>query len=169
MYKFPALILVFRELERPIIHRYKEIEEFPKALNVSQMWNWSTRLFITEAQQNITRDETEGLPAKYTKEEIASLEKLLIEHETWLNLGVEKQKATAFNDDPAIETSEMKKRGEELAKRLQTLMQRKTPRPKKTTTSRSSSSTSSASAKETSSPQETTPSSSTPSDKHDEL
>ena len=34
-----------RSLERPIVHRYKEIEVFPAALNNSQLWNWSTRGF----------------------------------------------------------------------------------------------------------------------------
>ena len=45
-----------RTLERPVIHRYQEIEAFPQALNNSQMWNWSTRLFLHDARQNLTAE-----------------------------------------------------------------------------------------------------------------
>lgn len=129
------------KLERPIVHRYKEIEEFPKALNNSQMWNWSTRLFITEAKQNLTAEENgdPDIVAKVTKEEIADLEAKLKEHETWLNIGVEKQKSKKYNDDPAIETSEMHRRAEELSKHLHKLVKRKAPVRRKTSTSGSAS------------------------------
>jgi hypoxia up-regulated 1 len=146
------LIISIRALERPIVHRYKEIEEFPQALNSSQMWNWSTRLFLTEAKQNYTKEEEVGGPFKYTQDELGALEKKLIEHEIWLNRGVEKQKKVQFNDDPAIETSEMKKRAEELSKELQKLVRRKTPKVKRSTSKSSTSTSTTASDAQATSP-----------------
>ncbi|KAL0578059.1 lumenal Hsp70 protein [Marasmius crinis-equi] len=137
-------------LERPIIHRYQEIEQFPQALNNSQMWNWSTRLFLTEARQNLTAEEEADLPSKWTREELTSLEKTLKEHETWLNTWVEKQKKVKPNEDPVIETTEMKARAKVLEQHLQKLVKRKIPKPKKTsTTATPPSTTSSESAEST--------------------
>ncbi|KAJ8074780.1 lumenal Hsp70 protein [Marasmius tenuissimus] len=130
-------------LERPIIHRYQEIEQFPQALNNSQMWNWSTRLFLTEAKQNLTAEEEADLPSKWTWEELGALEKTLKEHETWLNTWVEKQKKVKPNQDPVIETTEMKARAKVLEQHLQKLVRRKVPKPKKTSTTATPSSTAS--------------------------
>jgi hypoxia up-regulated 1 len=108
------------------------------------MWNWSTRLFLTDAKQNATLDEAEGLPAKYTTAELEELEETLIAHERWLNQGVEAQKKRQFNEDPAINTKEMKRRAEDLAERLSKLARRKNPtkpKPKKSPTATSSSAT----------------------------
>jgi len=58
-----------------------ETEEFPKALNNSQTWNRSSRLFITEARQNLTAEAEGGPPSRYTHAEIDVLEKMLREHE----------------------------------------------------------------------------------------
>ncbi|KAF7326636.1 Actin-like ATPase domain-containing protein [Mycena venus] len=115
-------------LERPIIHRYKEIEEFPQALNNSQMWNWSTRLFLQEAKENMTAEAAAELPSKWTQDELDSLEKTLKEHETWLNEWVEKQKAVKMNEDPVIETTEMKARAKVLETALMRLVKRKVPK-----------------------------------------
>ncbi|KAJ7756232.1 Hsp70 protein-domain-containing protein [Mycena metata] len=124
-------------LERPIVHRYKEIEAFPQALNNSQMWNWSTRLFLQEARENLTAEAAADLPSKWTKEELDGLEKTLKEHETWLNEWVEKQKAVQPNDDPVIETTEMRARAKVLETALAKLLKRRVPKTvkKKTTTS----------------------------------
>ena len=92
-----GLFITSRSLEQPIIHRYKEIEEFPKALNVSQMMNWSARLFITEAKTNLTLAQETDIPPRITKEEIDSLEKTLKDHERWMNEEVEKQKKVKMN------------------------------------------------------------------------
>ena len=124
------------------MHRYKEIEEFPQALNNSQMWNWSTRLFLTEARQNLTEEAAADLPSKWTKEELDSLEKTLKEHESWMHEWVEKQRAVKSNEDPVMETTEMKARAKVLEKEFVRLMRRKAPVKKKTTTTSSSSSTS---------------------------
>lgn len=133
-----------RTLERPIIHRYQEIEAFPRALNTSQMWNWSTRLFLTEAKANLTAEAAAGLPSKWTAEELAALEKTLLDHESWLNEWVEKQKSVKFNEDPVIETTEMKARAKVLETHLQKLVKRKVPKQTKpkTTSSATTSSTS---------------------------
>ncbi|KAJ7270749.1 Hsp70 protein-domain-containing protein [Mycena haematopus] len=143
-------------LERPIIHRYKEIEAFPQALNNSQMWNWSTRLFLQEARENMTIEAAAELPSKWTKEELDTLEKALKEHETWLNEWVEKQKEVKMNEDPVIETTEMKARAKVLETALMKLVKRKVPKTvkkkKETTTATSEEPTStSAAAEETSS------------------
>ncbi|KAG1732638.1 Hsp70 protein-domain-containing protein [Suillus paluster] len=123
---------VLELLEKPIVHRYKEIEAFPQALNNSQMWNWSTRLFLTQARENITADAIVGVPSKWTSEELDALEKALKEHESWLNEGVERQKKTKMNEDPAIETKEMRERAKKLEQHLQRLVRRKAPKVKKT-------------------------------------
>ena len=119
-------------MEKPIIHRYQEIEAFPQALNSSQMWNWSTRLFLQEARQNLTEETAASLPSKWTKEELDGLEKTLKEHETWLSEWVEKQKSVRSNQDPVIETTEMKARAKVLETHLHKLWKRKIPKaPKK--------------------------------------
>ncbi|KAG2031982.1 Hsp70 protein-domain-containing protein [Suillus americanus] len=119
-------------LEKPIVHRYKEIESFPQALNNSQKWNWSTRLFLTQARENITADAIAGVPSKWTSEELDALEKALKEHESWLHDGVERQKKTKMNEDPAIDTKEMQQRAKTLEQHLQRLVKRKVPKVKKT-------------------------------------
>jgi hypoxia up-regulated 1 len=113
------------------VHRYKEIEAFPQALNNSQKWNWSTRLFLAEARENVTADAIAGVPSKWTSEELDALEKVLQEHEVWLNNGVERQKKTKMNEDPAIETKELRERAKTLEQHLQRLVRRKTPKVKK--------------------------------------
>jgi len=133
--------IALESLERPIIHRYQEIEAFPQALNNSQMWNWSTRLFLTEARQNLTIETAADLPSKWTKEELDGLEKALKEHETWLNTWVEKQKSVKSYEDPVIETTEMKARAKVLETQLAKLAKRRIPKAKKTSTSTSASST----------------------------
>lgn len=138
--------IVSRSLERPIIHRYKEIEEFPQALNNSQKWNWSTRMFLTEAKAALAEEEASGLPSKYTKEELDALEKTLKEHETWLNEWVERQKSVKMNEDPVILTSEMRARAKTLENHLQKLVRKKVPKPKKTTTTTTTTTTSTSSA-----------------------
>jgi hypoxia up-regulated 1 len=156
-------------LERPIVHRYQEIEAFPQALNISQMWNWSTRLFLTEAYDNLTAEAAAGQPSKWTKEELEGLEKALREHETWLHVWVEKQKSVKRNEDPVIETKEMKARAKALELHLQRLVKRKVPKVKKTTPSATPVSTSDA--EETSSTPVVEPESPSmpPQDIHDEL
>ena len=147
------------------MHRYTEIAEFPKALNNSQMWNWSTRLFITDAKlafEKAEADETVD-PPRWTKEEIAALEKTLIEHETWLNEVVEKQKAVKMYDDPAVESAELRRRAKLLENHLQKLAKKKVPRRKTTST-----------AKESATPAESTTTKAqeatgTPAGHHDEL
>ncbi|KZT23014.1 actin-like ATPase domain-containing protein [Neolentinus lepideus HHB14362 ss-1] len=143
-------------LERPIVHRYKEIEEFPRALNNSQMWNWSTRLFLTEARQNLTAEEKGGPLSKYSKEELDELEKTLKEHEAWLNEKVEKQKTVKMNEDPAVESSDLKTRAKKLEDHLQRLVRRKVPlRTKKTSTSSSAGTSETTSVSSASSAEET--------------
>ena len=61
--------------------QFLKTEEFPKALNNSQTWNWSSQLFITEARQNLTAEVEGGPPSCYTHAEINVLEKMLREHE----------------------------------------------------------------------------------------
>lgn len=125
---YPWLTVLFRALERPVVHRIKEIEEFPQALNMSQMWNWRTRLFLGEARDNLTAEERAGTTGRYTKVELDELEKTLKEHETWLNERVEKQKSVPMNHDPVIQTGEMRKRAKVLETQLQRLAQKKPPR-----------------------------------------
>ncbi len=135
---------ICRSLERPIVHRYKEIEEFPQALNNSQMWNWSSRLFLTDARLNMTQELEAGLPTKYTKEELDEFEKVLKEHESWLDEWVEKQKKVKMNEDPVILSSEMRARAKVLENHLQKLYRKRTPKP--ATTKKSSASASSGTA-----------------------
>ncbi|KAL1943263.1 hypothetical protein VTO73DRAFT_4338 [Trametes versicolor] len=136
-------------LERPIVHRYKEIEEFPKALNNSQMWNWSARMFITEARTNLTRELETGAVGKYTKEELDELEKTLKEHETWLNEWVERQKSVKMNEDPVILSSEMRARAKVLENHLQKLVKKRAPKPPKKSSTSSTTTAKTAAAEET--------------------
>ncbi|RXW20133.1 hypothetical protein EST38_g5719 [Candolleomyces aberdarensis] len=137
--------IALETLEKPIIHRYQEIEAFPQALNNSQMWNWHTRMFLAEARQNLTAEIEKDLPSKWTKDELDGLEKALKDHESWLDEWVEKQKKVKSFEDPVIETTEMKARAKVLEQHLQRLYRRKVPKaPKKKTTT-----TTTAAAKET--------------------
>lgn len=146
---------VLRLLERPIVHRYKEIEDFPEALNNSQKWNWSTRLFLTEARANLTAEAAADIPSKWTSEELDALEVALKDHEAWLNEGVERQKRTPMNENPAIETREMKERAKTLELHLQRLVKRKVPKVKKSATSSQPSGSSTSEPKQTNSDRET--------------
>lgn len=149
------------------MHRYQEIEAFPQALNNSQMWNWSTRLFLTDAYNNLTAEAAAGQPSKWTREELEGLEKALKEHETWLHVWVEKQKSVKMNEDPVIETKEMKARAKALEMHLQRLVKRKAPKIKKTSPASTSDDTSATSVAE---PESTnTPYSAPAQDIHDEL
>ena len=102
------------------------------------MWNWSTRLFLHDARQNLTAEAAADLPSKWTAEELDGLERTLKEHETWLVEWVEKQKSVKPNEDPVIETTEMKARAKVLETHLQKLYRRKVPKavkkPKTTST-----------------------------------
>lgn len=141
-----TLYLNCRAMERPILHRYKEIEEFPSTLNNSQMWNWHTRMFLTEEKATLAAHEANGTTGRYTREELADLEKTLKDHERWLNEWVEKQKSVKMYEDPVIETKEMKERAKVLEMALQKLVRKPKPKPKAVKKSTSSSSSSSASA-----------------------
>ena len=125
-------------MEKPIIHRYQEIEAFPQVLNNSQLWNWSTRMFLHEARQNLTVETAASLPSKWTKDELDGLEKTLREHESWLSEWVEKQKSVKANQDPVIETTEMKARAKVLETHLHKLWKRKVPKTVKKPISTSS-------------------------------
>ncbi|TFK24854.1 actin-like ATPase domain-containing protein [Coprinopsis marcescibilis] len=120
--------IALETLEKPIMHRYKEIEAFPQALNNSQRANWSTRLFLAEAKQNLTNEIENDLPSKYSLDELESLEKTLKEHETWLSEYVDKQRKVKSWEDPVIETTEMKARAKVLEQQLQRLWKRKVPK-----------------------------------------
>jgi hypoxia up-regulated 1 len=108
---------------------------------MSQMWNWRTRLFLSEALDNLTAEERAGTTGRYTKAELDEVEKALKEHETWLNERVEKQKSVPMNRDPVIETAEMRKRAKVLETHLQRLAQKKPPRRVRPSSSSSSSMT----------------------------
>lgn len=156
----PPLYNSCRKFEKPVMHRYTEIKEFPQALNNSQMWNWKTRMFITEAKMNLSVEEQGGEPSKYTQEEIDALEKTLKEHEIWLNEMVEKQKLVKMNEDPVLESSELRAKVKPLETHLQRLVKKKVPRKKPSGSSSSTSSSASASASNTAEKPEQT---------HDEL
>jgi hypoxia up-regulated 1 len=103
-------------------------------------------MFLQEARQNLTEETAASLPSKWTKEELDGLERTLREHETWLSEWVEKQKSVKPNQDPVIETTEMKARAKVLETHLQKLWKRKVPKaPKKKPVSTSTSTASSTS------------------------
>lgn len=106
------------------------------------MWNWSSRMFLTETKQNMTKELEAGTPTKYTTDELDEFEKVLKDHEAWLNEWVEKQKSVKMNEDPVILSSEMRARAKVLENHLQKLYRKRPPKvPKKSSSSSSSSST----------------------------
>ncbi|KAI0033499.1 actin-like ATPase domain-containing protein [Vararia minispora EC-137] len=133
--------LSIQSIENPIQHRYQEIVDFPEVLNNSQKWNFHTRMFLTEARQNLTEEEKTGTQGKYTIEELNELEQTLREHEAWLHVNVEKQRTVKHNEDPAIETKEMKERADKLELHLKRLVQKKPPRRRATSSASDPSST----------------------------
>ena len=64
-------------LERPISIRYSEVQEFPHALNMSQLLNWQTHLFLAESREALANANAGGPPAKYTPEELDGLQRVL--------------------------------------------------------------------------------------------
>lgn len=125
-------------------------------------------MFITEARANLTAEQANDIPSKWTVDEIDSLEVALKDHEVWLNEWVEKQKSVKANEDPVILTTEMKARAKTLENSLTKLMRRRLPKVRKTSSSSTTSSTTS------SSDSETTSATSAPTEKsspgpHDEL
>ena len=139
-------------------------------MNTSQMWNWSTRLFLSEARENLTASlQPNGPPSRYTPEELESLEKTLKEHESWLDEWVEKQKSVKMNEDPVILTTEMKARAKTLENQLVKLMRRRTPKPPKKSSSSSSSATSTSSTGTASSAESSSTAADSKPSPHDEL
>lgn len=102
-------------------------------------------MFLQEARQNLTAETAASLPSKWTKEELDGLEKTLREHESWLSEWVEKQKSVKPNQDPVIETTEMKARAKVLETHLQKLWKRRVPKAPKKPLSTSTTSTMTAS------------------------
>lgn len=142
-----------RALERPIVHRVKETEEFPQALNISQMWNWQTRLFLTDARANLTEEEQTGATTgRYTKAELDDLENTLKEHEKWVVEWAEKQRNVPINHDPVMQTAEMRKRAKVLETHLQRLVRKKPPRTRLKSASGNSSSSMTPDSQQTDSP-----------------
>ena len=104
-----------------------ETKEFPKALNNSQTWNWSSWLFITEARQNLTAEAEGGPSSRYTHAEIDFLEKMLRGHEAWLAEWAAKQPQVPMSQNPIILTSEMKARAKVPENHLQKLWKKVPP------------------------------------------
>jgi hypoxia up-regulated 1 len=127
-----------RAIENPVQHRYQEIKDFPDVLNNSQKWNFHTRMFLTEARQNLTEEEKTDSQGRYSREELDELEQTLREHETWLSEGVEHQRTVKHYEDPAIETKEMQERADVLEQHLKRLVQKKPPKRKPVSSSTSS-------------------------------
>ena len=99
-------------------------------------------MFLTETKQNMTKELEAGTPTKYTTDELDEFEKVLKDHEAWLNEWVEKQKSVKMNEDPVILSSEMRARAKVLENHLQKLYRKRPPKvPKKSSSSSSSSST----------------------------
>ena len=93
--------------------------------------------------------------AKEWKGRSNGFEKVLKDHESWLNEWVEKQKSVKMNEDPVILSSEMRARAKVLENHLQKLYKKRPPKaPKKL--SSSSASANSASESATGSAEETT-------------
>ena len=111
------------------------------------MWNFHSRMFLTEAKQNLTKELETGAVGKFTKDELDEFEKTLKDHERWLDEWVEKQKKVKMNEDPVILTSEMRARAKVLENHLQKLYKKRPPKaPKKSSSSSASASSASESA-----------------------
>ena len=86
------------------MHRVKEIEEFSQVLNINQIRNWHTRMFLADVRTNLTKKEQTGTTGRYTKVELDELEKTLKKHEKWLSEWVDMQRNVPINHDPVMET-----------------------------------------------------------------
>ena len=94
-------------MEKPINHRYQEIEAFPQVLN-KKMWNWSTRMVLQEA-----REPHGGNGRFFTfqidQRGIGWARKTLRGHENWLSEWVPKAQrkpvSTSSNDDVKYDDS----------------------------------------------------------------
>jgi hypoxia up-regulated 1 len=140
------------ELESPVQIRYKENETGPKAVDDLQQALWAGRVFLESARQNRTEEDTNGLPHKYTDEELEEVEKKLKENEAWLGPLVEKQKTLKRNDDPVFKTLELKARGIALQRQVMRLLKKKTPVKPKSSPTTGSSTESASSSSSSSSP-----------------
>jgi hypoxia up-regulated 1 len=123
------LILACRAIEKPIQFRYEENEAAPKELVNLQKALHAGHAFLESAHQNRTMEESEGLPHKYTLEELEDVKERLKETEDWLQDGIEEQKKLLKNDDPVLISAEMKARGVTLQNHVMKLLKRKTPKP----------------------------------------
>lgn len=132
-FKFFLLTAMFyRAIEKPIQFRYEENEAAPKELANLQKALHAGVAFLESAHQNRTMEESEGLPHKYTLEELDDVKERLKETEEWATNGVEQQKKLLKNDDPILISAEMKARGVTLQNHVMKLLKRKTPKaPKK--------------------------------------
>ncbi|KIM26563.1 hypothetical protein M408DRAFT_330520 [Serendipita vermifera MAFF 305830] len=116
-------------IEKPIQFRYEENEAAPKELTNLQQAIHAGKSFLESALQNRTMEESEGLPHKYTLEELEHIKESILETEKWLQDGIEEQKKLLKNDDPVLISAEMKARGVTLQNYVMKLLKRKTPKP----------------------------------------
>ncbi|KAG8817653.1 lumenal Hsp70 protein, partial [Serendipita sp. 399] len=118
-------------IEKPIQFRYEEDKVAPKELENIQKAILAGKAFIESALQNRTQEVEEGLPHKYTTQEIDDVKARLKETLEWLEEGVAEQKKLLKNDDPVLISAEMKARGVTLQNHVLKLSKRKTPTPPK--------------------------------------
>lgn len=103
-------------IELPIIFRYKENQNRPKAVDDYQRAIFVTRKFFIEMKENQTIANQEGTVYKYDDAEVDLIEVLLKENEAWMT---EKVKAQVEADklsynDPVMLTSDLESRGKNL-------------------------------------------------------
>ncbi|KAG8889026.1 lumenal Hsp70 protein [Tulasnella sp. 332] len=127
------------KIEQPVITRYKEGASGPSALKDLQKAHALARAFLMEARENRTLALEAGDPARFTEDELASVETTLDSSEEWLREGLTKQRALTKRDDPALRTADMESRGITLQKMVKSLEKKKVPRPKTTSAPRSTS------------------------------
>lgn len=109
-------VVRFRALERPIIRRFQEYQGRPKAIEDFQKAMFAGRAWFVEASKNMTEALAAGNLTRWTKEELAAVESMLKDHETWAKEKMEAQKQVGeeMHVDPVLLNSDLESRGKAL-------------------------------------------------------
>lgn len=121
-----------RKLVKLITSRTTEALARPKALSEFALTLSQASTFLASARANETQYATDGLPARFTTEELDKFEKMFREKGIWVDEAKRKQdKIKEGHLDPAFRVQEVEKRAQEIDEERRRLERRKVPRRKK--------------------------------------
>ncbi|GAA5862012.1 hypothetical protein JCM3774_006140 [Rhodotorula dairenensis] len=125
-----------RELEKLVTHilsRSTEALERPVAVDKLRTTLARASSFVTSARENATAlaASDPDAPQRFTSEELASLDKLVRDAQTWLDEAEQKQLQLRAHEDPVLRVAQVERKAQDVEKELVKLEKKKAPRRRK--------------------------------------